>query len=736
MITITPSLNCRMGQLGRLAAKGLRRSPLLALVLVAGSSAAQAATLTAMDYTALPGNAVQVNFTFDEAVDTPKAFKTANPARIALDFAGASNGLDERSLDVGVGAVTNISTAEASGRTRAVVKLSDLVPYQINTDERIVQIRMEAPGSSGGTSASASRGENNTQASSDSAEASEGNRIEEINFRRGSDGSGKVIVSMSNASAAVDVRRSEGNVVADFADTQVPDRLQRRLDVTDFATPVETVTTRERGSSVRIALAPATDTYDQIAYQADKSFTIELKPLTEKEKEEQQEEQFQYTGKRLSLNFQDIKVRSVLQLIADFTGNNIVVSDSVSGNITLRLQDVPWDQALAIILRSNGLDKRKRGNVMWVAPADEIAQREQQLAKSRQQQQDLAPLRSEFIRVNYAKASQLASLITGGGGQKMISDRGSLSVDERTNTLIINATQANLSDIRSLVNRLDIPVRQVEIESRIVLATSDFTKELGVNFGYGQRENVDINSDDDGQAVIGGTNGPGLTTNVPGDGSEDGSNPQNRRDTQTGFGAGGVDNLITALPTSGAPTGSLGLAVGKIGSNLLQLELQALESEGRGEVISTPRVVTANQKEAFIQEGEEIPFTSSDGDSVNTEFKEAFLELTVTPQITPDDRVLLDLEVSNDSRGENTPDGPAIDTQALGTQVLVDNGETIVLGGVYERNKQQSTDRVPFFGELPVLGRLFKRTSNTDEKRELLIFVTPRIMDEQVSLNN
>ena len=734
MTTRTPSVDRAMRHLVSLAARGLRRSPLLPLVLVAGTSAAQAATLTEMDYTALPGNAVQINFTFDEAVDKPKAFKTANPARIALDFAGASNGLDKRSLDVGVGAVTGISTAEAGGRTRAVVKLSDLVAYEVKTDDRIVQVRMEAPGSrgsSGSTTASASGSQATTEAGSDSASASEGNTIEEIDFRRGSDGSGKVIVSMSESSAAVDVRRSGGNVIADFADTTVPDKLQRRLDVTDFATPVKTVTTRERGSSVRIALTPAAETYDQIAYQADKSFTIELKPLTEEEKEQQQREEFQYTGERLSLNFQDIKVRSVLQLIADFTGTNIVVSDSVSGNITLRLQDVPWDQALAIILRSKGLDKRKRGNVMWVAPAKEIAEREQQLAKARQQEEDLAPLRSEFIRINYAKASKMASLIKGSDGEKLISDRGSLSVDQRTNTLIINATQANLTDIRQLVNRLDIPVRQVEIESRIVLATSNFTNELGVNFGYSQRENVDINSDDDGQTVIGGTNQPGLDGDLP---TRGGSNDPSS--TQTAFGANGVDNLITSLPIDGAPAGSLGLAIGKIGSNLLQLELQALESEGRGEVISTPRVVTANQKEAFIEEGEEIPFTSSDGDDVNTEFKEAFLELSVTPQITPDDRVLLDLEVSNDSRGDQTPDGPAIDTQALGTQVLVDNGETIVLGGVYERNKQQGVDRVPFFGEIPVLGRLFKSTNNVDEQRELLIFVTPRILDEQVSLNN
>jgi type IV pilus assembly protein PilQ len=714
------------GRARRAVLATLRRSGLAAVLLAGAASPAGAAVLQEMDYTALPGDAVQINFTFDEAVDEPQSFKTANPARVALDFKGASNGLDERSLDVGVGAVTGISTAEAGGRTRAVIQLSDLVPYKIQTDDRIVQVRMEAPGSKGSGGSGGATASSGGSTEGQSSDAAEGNRITSIDFRRGSDGSGKVIVGLNNSSVPADVSRSGNTVVADFQDTRVPERLRRKLDVTDFATPVKSVTTRQRGSSVRITLEPSRQTYDQVAYQADKSFTVELKPLTEEEKEQKQEEEFQYTGERLSLNFQDIEVRSVLQLIADFTGINIVVSDSVSGNITLRLQNVPWDQALAIVLRSKGLDKRKRGNVMWVAPADEIAERERQRAKAREQQQDLAPLRSEFIRVNYAKAEQLASLVSGeGDAQKLLSDRGSVSVDQRTNTMIVRDTVANLEDVRRLVNRLDIPVRQVEIESRVVLATTDFSKDLGVNFGYSQRENVDIDGDDDGFGIIGGTE-PGVNEPTDGQGNT----------IPTGFERpDGVEGLITDLPAAD-PAGSIGLAIGKLGSNLLQLELSAAETENRAEIVSTPRVVTANQKEAFIEQGEEIPFTSSDGDSVETEFKEALLRLGVTPQITPDDRILLDLEVSNDSRGDSTPDGPAIDTQAIGTQVLVDNGETVVLGGVFERTSRDDVTRVPFFGELPVVGRLFRRTTDIENNSELLIFVTPKILDEQLQGRN
>jgi len=697
----------------------MKLSTLAGLFFALGAGPAGAATLTEMDYTSLPGNEVQINFSFDEAVSKPKTFKTSNPARVALDFRGANNGLSERAMDIGVGAVTGVSTAEAGGRTRAVVKLSDLVPYDVSVDGRIVQMQLKAPGSSGSGSTASASGSTSRSGSSVGSGGDAGERsITSIDFRRGEDGSGKLIVGLSDASVPVDITTSGGEVIADFADTKVPERLRRRLDVTDFATPVKSVTTRQRGSSVRMNLDPVEDaTYDQIAYQADKSFTIELKPLTEEEKQRKQEDEFQYTGERLSLNFQDIQVRSVLQLIADFTGINIVVSDSVSGNITLRLKDVPWDQALAIILRSKGLDKRKRGNVMWIAPAQEIAEREQQRAKAREKRKDLAPLRSEFLRVNYAKASQLASLVQGDeGSRRLLSERGSISVDQRTNTLILRDTEANLEDVRRLVNRLDVPVRQVEIESRVVLATSDFTSDLGVNFGYSQ-------NDDDAVGSTGATVG----------GRQTGSTDFGDVTAFEQPGGSGNEGLITALPVNNA-AGSLGLAVGTVGSDLLQLELQAMESENRGKIVSTPKVVTANQKEAFIEEGEEIPFTSSDGDDVTTEFKEAFLRLSVTPQITPDDRVLMDLEVSNDSRGSSTPNGPAIDTQALGTQVLVDNGETIVLGGVYERTKQDGVDRVPFFGELPVVGNLFKRTTEVDEDRELLIFVTPKIRDEQVAL--
>ncbi|HKJ94455.1 MAG TPA: type IV pilus secretin PilQ [Gammaproteobacteria bacterium] len=719
----------------RRAGLGAALLALIATACLAPLAGAAAATLQKLDYTTLPGNRVQITFEFDGPVDKPRSFKTSNPARIALDFMGVKDGLSNRSVDIGAGAVHRVSTAEAGGRTRAVIQLSELVPYQIDRQGNVVRVRLESPGASGTQTASSGAGASTKQGGesanaggkSTGASSPEGS-ISQVDFRRGPDGAGKVIVTLSDPSTPVDVRTEGGNVVADFMHTQIPERLQRKLDVTDFATPVQSIVTRQRGDKVHIAIKPS-DTYDQIAYQTDNKFTIELKPITKEEKERQAKKEFRYTGEPLSLNFQDIEVRSVLQLIADFTGINIVVSDSVKGSITLRLQNVPWDQALDIILQTKGLDKRKNGNVMWIAPSAEIAAREQQELKAQQQVKQLAPLHSEFIRVNYAKAAQMASLISGGSGgsggggnsagkgQSLLSDRGSISIDERTNTLIIRDTASNLEDIRRLVNKLDVPVRQVLIESRIVIANDDFTNELGVRFGYSRQGDAG----NLGGAVIGGKQ--------PGDTNYGGT---------TGFevpAGSGNEGLMVDLPATDA-AGSVGLAVGKIGSYLLQLELSAMENENRGDIISSPRVVTANQKEAFIKQGVEIPYQeASSSGATSVSFKEAVLGLTVTPQITPDDRVLLDLNVSKDSQGETTNAGPAINTQSVGTQVLVDNGETVVLGGVYERTKRHDVTRVPFFGDLPLVGWLFKKRTQINNNSELLIFVTPKILDEKLSLN-
>lgn len=696
----------------------------LALLLLLTAATGQAATLQDVDYTALPGNAVQITFNLDEPVAAPRTFKTENPARIALDFIGVRNGLAERAVDIGEGVVEGVSTAEAGGRTRAVLRLSQLTPFDVQVQGNQVFVTVAAAGGTApgpGSARPARTG--STAAARGAGAADDARRIESVDFRRGGDGSARIIVELSDETTPVDVNREGGRIVVDFLGATVPDRLQRRLDVTDFATPARFVETRSRNGDTRIAI-DAEGEYDQIAYQADSTFTVELQPISQAERERRAREEPEYTGERLSLNFQDIEVRSVLQLIADFTGLNIVVSDSVSGNITLRLQNVPWDQALDIILRTKGLDKRTSGNVMLVAPAEEIAARERQELESREQLRALEPLRSEFIEVNYAKAEDLAELIRGFGGEGedegdggLLSGRGSISIDQRTNTLIVRDTDQSLSDIRRLVSRLDIPVRQVLIESRLVIASDDFSDELGVRFGY-SRDTQAGNKD----LVFGGTQAGAF--NFGG---------------TTGFevpAGEGTEGLLVDLPASNA-AGSAGLAIGKVGSYLLQLELSAMESENRGEIISSPRVVTANQSEAAIKQGVEIPFqeaTSSGATSI--EFREAVLGLVVTPQITPDDRVLLDLEVNQDSRGEDTASGPAINTQSVRTQVLVDNGETVVLGGVFERTQTEGIERIPFFGELPLVGWLFRNRTSVDENSELLVFVTPRILDEQLGLRD
>lgn len=674
-----------------------------ALLLAFGASnQAWARALTAIDYSGMSGNKIQLTLTLDEPIDTPNAFAIKDPARIAIDLPATDNRLEQRSVDVGVGAVEGVTALSADGRTRVVVKLTQLVPYDIQTSGNTIRLTIDAPGSAASADGAPRRSDAGTSEYA----------IENIDFRRTDDGVGRIILDLSSPSTPVNIREEGGKIIADFLDTSLPPRLERRLDVTDFATPVKTIDLRRYGQNVRMVVTP-TETYDQIAYQAGNKFTVELKPVTPEQQEARRAAEGRYSGERLSLNFQDIEVRAVLQLIADFTGLNMVVSDTVTGNITLRLQDVPWDQALDIILKTRGLDVRKQGNVMLVAPAAEIAAREQLEMENKKQVQELAPLHSEFIQVNYAKAADLSTLIKSDQAS-LLSPRGNVKIDPRTNTLIVQDTAANLNQIRSLVQRLDIAVRQVLIESRVVIATDDFSRELGVRFGAAgdkTRGGTDF--------IIGGTNSgttwPGLNF-TPGMGAP-------------------APGMIVDLPANN-PAGALSLAVGRMGSYLLQLELSAMESEGKGSIISSPRIITANQKSASIEQGVEIPYQeASSSGATSTSFKKAVLGLTVTPQITPDDRVLLDLEVTKDSRGEDTDNGPAINTQAVTTQVLVDNGETVVLGGIYEQTSVDGIERVPFFGELPIIGYLFQNRVKVDNRSELLIFVTPKILKESLSLN-
>jgi len=502
-------------------------------------------------------------------------------------------------------------------------------------------------------------------------------------------------------------------VLLDFMDTSLPQQLARTLDVMDFATPVKTIETRPDGRNVRMSIATSGE-FEHLAYQANNTYTVEFRSLTRQEKEARLKEQQVYEGDRLSLNFQDIEVRAVLQLLADFTGLNMVVSDTVSGRITLRLKNVPWDQAMDIILKTRGLSMRRNDNVVLVAPTEEIAAREKLELESQQQIEELAPLRSELVQVNYAKAADLAALLKS-AENKLISERGSVSIDERTNTLLVQDTAAKLSEVRALVTSLDIPVRQVLIESRIVIAINDYARDLGVRLGGSGSGRIDGNYG----IINGGVGPPGAV------------NPDNNPLLDTAAG-----NLLVNLPATAATSG-VNMVIGKLGSYLLRLELTAMQQEGKGEIVSSPRVITSDQNKATIKQGVEVPYQEAASSGATTvSFKEAVLQLEVTPHITPDDRVIMDLKVNKDS-----PDFtravlgvPPIDTRSVETAVLVDNGETVVLGGVFERTKSKRTERVPFFGDLPYLGFMFKQEAIDDQNSELLIFVTPKILKDTLTL--
>jgi len=687
-----------------------------ALLLPAWTTMASANTLKDIKVSTLPGDKLQLRLEMDAPPTAkPLSFTIDNPARLALDFPGTALQVPNKTQNIGTGLAQSVSAVEAGGRTRVVLNMSKMVPYDVSLDGNTVVVTVGENVAQTATLQQTS----GAAAATPAATAPNGTpAISDIDFRRGPGGEGMVLIKLTDPSTPVNITEQSGKVIVDFANVTLPAKLDRRLDVIDFATPVKEVDTKRRGNGVRMTIAPTGKTlYDHLAYQTDNLFTVELKPLTREEEEKAKKEKFGYTGEKLSLNFQNIEVRAVLQLLADFTGLNIVAADTVTGNVTLRLKNVPWDQALDIILKSKGLAMRQNGNVVMVAPAEEIATREKLELEAQKQLRELAPLRTEFVQINYAKAADIATLLKS-EGKNILSERGNVSVDERTNTLLIQETAEKLEEIRKLVATLDIPVRQVLIESRIVIANEDFSKDLGVRFGYSKNSNHNgALSRDDTEYAIGGK--------LPGDVDYGGT---------TAFNTDDLENYIVDLPVVN-PSGALALAVGKIGSYLLQLELSALQAEGKGEVISSPRVITANQKEAVIEQGTEIPYqeaTSSGATSVS--FKKAVLSLRVTPQITPDDRVIMDLKVNKDVIGQVFAGVPSIDTQNVATQVLVDNGETVVLGGVYTQENRQDVERVPFFSDIPYLGWMFKNTSQQHDKDELLIFVTPKIIKDGLAL--
>jgi len=699
-----------------------------ALLLFWGASvsAQESNRLQDIQVQSLPGERVELKLIMSDTAPEPLDFTIENPARIALDLPNTALGMTSRRRDVNIGPLDTVLTAEANGRTRVVLNLGTMVAYETRQSGNTVIVTLgDGDDYSAGTTQFAS-----APASNSRSYAAPGERaISAVDFRRTRDGGGRVVINLTDPSTSVDIRQEGGRVVAVFKDTSLPAELMRRLDVNDFATPVTTVDTLRTNLDTRIVIS-ATGKYEQLAYQSDNEFTIEINPAPEESQAEASlfSENKEYEGQRLSLNFQDIETRSVLQLLAETSGKNIVVSDTVQGNVTLRLRNVPWDQALDIVMTTKGLDMRQNGNVIMVAPAEEIAARETADLEAQLAIQELEPVYSEFLQVNYAKASDLSDLITGGDKGSMLSERGSIGVDDRTNTLLVQDTAERLQDIRRMVRTLDIPIKQVLIESRIVVVNDDFSRDLGVRLG------VTGFNEDNGDLIVTSGTGAGTDTMIN-------SALDNLADPANGtvypIQVPLLNNRYNVnVPLSENAAGRFSLAVLQ-SDYLVDLELTALEAEGRGEIVSTPRVITANQKEATIKQGVEIPYQQSSSSGATTiQFKEAVLELTVTPQITPDNNIIMDLKVHKDNVGEIISTGglggtvPSIDTRSVETQVLVADGQTVVLGGIYETERRETVVKVPFLGDIPFVGAMFRSKQRTDNKAELLIFVTPRILEE------
>jgi len=701
-----------------------------AMLLLGGLSAnaQEGNRLEDIQVQSLPGQRIELKLILSGTAPEPLAFTIDDPARIALDLPETMLGLSSRRRDVNLGPLDTVLTAEANGRTRVVLNLDSMVPYETRRSGNTIYITLGAEdGDQGLTTQFA---DNAAPASSPSFASSGGRSINSVDFRRTRDGGGRILVNLSDPSTAVDIRQEGGRVVAVFKDTSLPAELMRRLDVTDFATPVTTVDTLRTNLDTRIVITTE-GKYEQLAYQSDNEFTIEINPDSDDPELASSlfSETKEYDGQRLTLNFQDIETRAVLQLLAETSGRNIVVSDTVQGNVTLRLRNVPWDQALDIVMTTKGLDMRENGNVIIVAPAEEIAARETADLEARAAIGELEPLYSEFLQVNYAKAGDLAALIGGDSGNTLLSERGSVGIDDRTNTLLVQDTAERLQDIRRLVRTLDIPIRQVLIESRIVVVNDDYARSLGTRLGF---TGVSDNSADGIISVTGTGEGSDIIV---------GSALDNLANTGQPFPvtAPGISDRYNVNVPVDNPAGRIALAV--LNSDyIVDLELTALQAEGRGEIVSTPRIITANQKEARIEQGVEIPYQeSASSGATTTQFKKAVLSLTVTPQITPDNNIIMDLLVSKDNVGELTQSAtgglvPSIDTREVETQVLVRDGQTVVLGGIYETERRETINKVPFLGDIPGVGFLFRSTSNVSNKAELLIFVTPRILNEGSSI--
>ena len=707
-----------------------------------------------LDFATLAGDKVQVQLEMSGTALAPQVFQTDKPARIALDFAGVKSALKQKNFPVNKGAASDVYVIEASGRTRVVINLTDSVPYETQVIGNKVLITLKETGSTNDTASIAPTVESlpittPVAAVQDTQENLESgsivNRllpkqmIRDIDFKRGASGEGLLVVKLANPNTIVDAKEKGGRVVLKFLNTKLPKALNKRFDVSDFATPVQKIDAMTKGTNTEIVITTADGNYEYSSFQEKGTLIVDFRPMTEAEKEAAIKEKFPYSGDKLSLNFQDIDVRSVLQILADFTELNIVASDTVTGNVTLRLNDVPWDQALDLILKANGLSKREAGNVVLVAPTEEITKLEEEELAAKKVVEQLEPLRTEHIQINYAKVKDIKDMLLGGGKSsvaasttgntgntgtgvvtgRLLSERGVVSVDERTNMLIVKDTAEKMKEIREIIELLDIPIRQVMIESRIVIASKDFAQDLGVRFGVAKG------------AQIGGKKFFSLG------GANQVTNTANALNGETPIVDIPDNNMLVDLAAAGVgatPPFALGMTLARAADYVLNLELSALENENRGEVIANPRVMTSDGVTAYIKQGAKIQLTTpGTGESPPTQkLVDALLELNVTPRITPNGSVIMELTVKKDSPDLATG---GINTREVKTEVQVDNGETVVLGGVYEGESGKDVYKVPLLGDLPLIGWLFKKDFQSENKRELLIFVTPKIVKESLSMD-
>ena len=677
----------------------------------------------------IPGQGTEIRVMFNGLPPQPAAYQLEQPSRLILDFDKAQQTLKQNSVAVATKEASSVEVSSDAQRSRLTVNLADAGAFTTRVEGNTFILKINSKTATPVAAVTAQR----------SAQG-----VSNIGFQRGGEGEGQVVIDLLGSNTPVDVQQQGSKIVVRTLGNKVPTHLARRLNVNDFATPVSTIDAHNDGSNGVITIQSA-GSYEYMAYQAEDKLTISLKRPVEKNSLKPRAAQ-SYTGKKISLDFQDIEVRRVLQLLADFTGINMVAADTVQGNITLRLKDVPWDQALDIILKSKNLDKRRNGNVIWIAPVSELIKAEEEEAKAIAQSVKLAPLQTEYIQLNYAKAADIEKLITQGKNASrtgsntntgtdplgdsvgsLLSPRGTVSVDPRTNTLIINDTSAKIDQIRQMIDLLDVSVKQVMIEARIVRATTDFTKEMGVKWGILSQGITNNN-----HLLVGGSDTTLWNLREP------------EKDDDTGGWKYEIErpqNLNVDLGVTSAGASRIAFGLISLSDFMLDLELSALQADGYGEVISTPKILTADKQNAKVASGTQIPYQSSEGGGVNavstTEFIDATLSLDVTPSITPDGKVQMQLNITSDSPGAATPTGQlTINKNAVNTNVLVDNGETVVLGGIFEQQTANSQTKVPFLGDIPYIGRLFRKDVKSENKRELLIFVTPRIVNDSVSRNH